>query len=255
MIQYVGEQEECLEEEFLVNNSFFETNSWDKKCSNLTLTLSSADFMMIIPWPERQQKQLTITISKPFGNLCYDSEMFVVVKLISSDSVSSSIHFDIALLWRFQNNSLPVQWTVWEFDFLQMIHLYIGVNAHIPLESLGSLHFLNIPVNTRNHTTSECDVHVQHMFDNQQTYEHQFNGTTSDSDETFCLFSTCYTPYTRKNASWNSTQTFCQQYNQSLLTINSDIEANFIEEIIFTNLDIYYCPVIFLNMKQDEQVI
>ena len=51
-------------------------------------------------------------------------------------------------------------------------------------------------------------------------------------DYVHCVLSTCYYLYPyQTNASWNSAQTLCQQDGRQLLTMNSDMKAQFIENI------------------------
>ena len=57
-----------------------------------------------------------------------------------------------------------------------------------------------------------------------------------------------------KSISWNSAEKICQEDHMQLLTIDSDIEARFIKNILSRDPNLYYSPVIFLNMKQYNKV-
>ena len=78
-----------------------------------------------------------------------------------------------------------------------------------------------------------------------------------ERDYKHCLMSSCYFIYPYEtNASWNSAQRLCQQDGMQLLTVNSDVKAQFIEDILHDYIYLYFPrdPLLFLNMKQDDKV-
>ena len=248
-----SKRQECSEKEVSVSDGFKSEHLHGIMCTGITVNISNAVCNIIYPWPTKNQ--MSITISRLSTKLCFDGEIFVLMKLTSNEDHEGSMKLDVALLWVLKYKT--IRWTIYDIDFLDTVDIFVGVNAsHIPLTPSDSLHFFNIPQSARNlsiNTSCEHVIRVENKVQPFPTGQHQLF-ETKDSDETFCLFSTCYTSYTRMNASWNSADIFCQQRNQQIFIINSDIKAKFIEYIIFTDVDIYYSPVIFLNMQQDGQV-
>ena len=246
-IHNFNDEQECLEKEVSVRDGFELENAHGQWCRNTKVNVSNAVYHESYNFPKKNQ--LSIAISRLSTTSCFDGEIFVLIKLMSfetGDNHGASVNLDIALLWMLEYKTIP--WTIYDIDFLDTVHLYVGVNAtHIPLSETDSLHSFSLPQMVRNlsiNTSCEHIIRVEHKEQPLSTGQRKLF-KTNKSDETFCLFSTCYKAYTRMNASWSSEDIFCRERNQQIFIINSDIKAKFTEDILFTDVDIYYSPVIF----------
>ena len=251
------QKRECFQDEVFASNSYLRRPADGIKCSSLNVTLSNAVFFTDVLWPDLRgtdsSNQMTIDFSRLSKNNCSEGEIYFVIKLISDENYA--MNFNISLFWMLKYDK--IQWKLWGIASLTRVEIYAAVNLHILSQNTDILDYLDILSNDRHHgINSSCEItfKVMHKLEESNEDQHQLYGSANSSDGTFCLFSTCYMPYMRINASWNSADIFCQRRNQQLLTINSDIKAKFIQEVISTDFNIYYSPVIFLNMKQDEQV-
>ena len=191
---------------------------------------------------------------------CTNSEIYIVIRQPFETSSSPFDWKNVEFLWKMKGDKF--QWTVWHpMKSIGKVYLYITVNVINLTTTDNDLHShysINI---APNHATHNCKqmIRVEHQIEKEQESVSIPLDKTRLSHEMFCIFFSCYFPYIRKNVSWNSADIFCRENKQQLLTINSDVKSKFIDSILFRGIwspdfNMYYSPVIFLNMKQDNKV-
>ena len=69
----------------------------------------------------------------------------------------------------------------------------------------------------------------------------------------YCVLRYCYSIYTVPVASWTSAADVCEKQHEQLLTINSDLEAKIITDVIIKHQAVLLSPVVFLNLRKESQ--
>ena len=223
------------------------------KCSSTTVGLSDGTYGRIFTWLEGYQMNIRVSVSHELQH-CSAREIYIVIKIHYSVYFEKRIFLQYTYIWKMEQDRF--EWTIWDYGdsvlaafnrsilYSHRTELYIAVKSH----SRNNVEqYSNI---------SSCyqTMHIEHQ--NKKVHgphPHHF----PKRDYEHCLLSTCYFLYPyRTNASWNSAQTLCQKDGRQLLTINSDIKAQFIENILHNYLYLYFTmePLLFLNMKKDDKV-
>ena len=201
------------------------------------------------------QTNISLSISS-VDQQCAMKEKYVYLEYLYDNHL-------LSFTWTIRNDTF--QWTFADFSITNIItiHVYIAIYSHgsttlndiIMGSKPGNLVF-----NSPSNTSLKCRYNIR-LEDSSQPVESKSNQSKSNlrvpmvfnsNRHAFCFLNICYYTYTRRNTSWNSAKDLCEEYGQQLLTINSDVEAKFIDKILYTDIDRALSPVLFLNMKHNS---
>ena len=253
-------EEHCPKITFPISKQFYVARSTTPKCSSTTVGLSDGIYAKSFTSSEGYQMNIQVYTSDELQH-CTAREVYIVIKHVLSYKTSnlSEVMHNIHI-WKMEQDRFEL--TIWGFIDSQLtpygrsvrflsrsFELYISVKSH-------SHNNVELYPNI-----SSCyqTMHIEH----QNKKAHDVNPSAkkyiylNKRDSVHCLLSTCYVLYPfRTNVSWNSAQTLCQQDGMQLLTMNSDIKAQFIENILYDYIYLHFArdPLLFLNMKQDDKV-
>ena len=190
---------------------------------------------------------------------CTSQEIYIVIKLKYHKIIDGDdVLFAYIYVWRMEQNKF--EWTIWDYGE-SALQAPNGNTYALTIELL-----ITVKSHSRNNVElypniSSCYQTIRIEHQNKKVHDPHHGAKIhkyfSERDYVHCLLSTCYYLYPfRTNASWNSAQTLCRQNGSQLLTMNSDIKAEFIENIIYEYIYLYFPrdPLLFLNMKQDDKV-
>ena len=228
----------------LQNNESFEPLIFaTPTCSSTTVDFSDGIYGRVFNWITGYPINIQVSISHELQH-CTEREIYIVIKLlIIKFTPTRKLIMSATSIWKMEQDRFE-----WEYPadliFSNRLELFISVKRHRRnnVELYPNISSCNQTMLIEHQSKKVHDPHPQHFYD--RDYEH-------------CLLSTCYTLYPfRTNVSWNGAQTLCQQDGMQLLTINSDIKAQFIENILHVYVYLYFArhPLLFLNMKQDDKV-
>ena len=149
------------------------------------------------------------------------------------------------------------EWAIWDYG---------DSVVHAPKSTIYPF-FMELFISVKSHSRNNVYLYPNNSICYQimrieRQYKKGHDGAKTDKyvdarDYVHCLLFTCYYLYPfRTNSSWNSAQALCQQDGRQLLTINSDIKAQFIHNILHDYIYVYFPrdPLLFIDMKQDDKV-
>ena len=76
----------------------------------------------------------------------------------------------------------------------------------------------------------------------------------SQDKKRYCVPAGSYYIYTKSSISWTAAFHMCKKQNQSLLSINSELEMRAVRNIIARHQHLSFSPVLFLNLKRNSNV-
>ena len=175
-------------------------------------------------------------------NVCTNNSY---VNSVLLDMVCESQHEDCYhFQWNLDENF--VNWTivstsVKEYKVVVVITQTDAAGSHLKLDAAS---------------LSRCSETLQgHIYHNTSIAEENYIQQKMSEATRYCIHSSCYTMCIKESVSWNTACNTCQENNQYLLTINSDLEAKIISDIIESNQHLMVSPILFLNLKKNNQVI
>ena len=237
---------------------FFALDFDTPKCSSTTIDLSDGMYAKGFFWMQGYQMNIQVSISEELQQ-CMTREIYIGIRLCYQSKLG---YFAYTYIWKMVQDRF--EWTIWDYGkpaFYSIVPLH---NVHIYIELYISVksHSHNIVEPYPNIRSCNQTMRIEHQ--NNKVHEvldlnHRAKKymNLNETDYEHCLLSTCYYLYPfRTNVSWNGAQTLCQQDGMQLLTMNSDIKDQFIENILYHYIYLYFArdPLLFLNMKQDDKV-
>ena len=229
------------------------TMTTSDKCSSSTFVLSDGLYGKKFFWYISFQLKIQVSVS-PALNHCAAREIYVVIIYKWTC---------IAYIWKMKQDMF--EWTIWDSydarsfyfeDKTNLIELYIFAKS--PSDTNITLYPNISPCNQTMHIKDQHgklphDITVIDRIRDKIIWRHMYN---RGRHNIYCLLFTCYFVHWKMNVSWHSAQNFCKQNNMQLLTMNSDIKAQFIQVILWIYLWRNHLrnPILFLNMKQAYKV-
>ena len=254
-------EEQCSKGTIYQRNNFSNVPFFiTSKCSSTTVGLSDGVYGKRFTWILEYQMYIQVSISHEL-QYCTSQEIYIVIKLRYEKIIDreAELHESMRIyIWRMEQDRF--EWTIWDYGASALLRP--NSNTY----SLGIELFISVKRHSRNNVElypniSSCYQTIRIEHQNKKVddphYGAKIHKYFDARDYVHCLLSTCYYLYPfRANASWNSAQALCQQDGRQLLTMNSDIKAQFIENILYEYIYLYFPrdPLLFLNMKQDDKV-
>ena len=265
---------------FQGTESFNALSSTTPKCSSTAVGLSDGIYGRELTWIWGYQMNIQVSISHKLQH-CTAREIYIMIKIDSLIGLKPGTFVDGQNIYIWKMEQDRFECTILDYAYgpvyikdseyskmyyrLTKTHYRFIEKFYIPL---GIKLYISVKRHSRNNVELHPDIsscnqtmHIEHQ--NKKVYDFNPRARKPTSiylDErgyVHCLLSTCYFLYPfRTNASWNSAQTLCQQDGRQLLTVNSDIKAQFIDDILHNYNYLYFArhPPLFLNMKQDDKV-
>ena len=238
-------EERCSEIAFpkLQDNESFEPLIFaTPKCSSTAIDFSDGIHGRAFTWIYGYQMNIQVSIPHELQH-CTAREIYIVILLLRGH-VRSGIFTSISI-WKMEQDRF--EWEYADFTFVNRLELYISVKSH---RRNNVALYPNI---------SSCNqtMLIEHQSKKVHDHRNSVNIYLDERDYEHCLLSMCYILYPfRTNVSWSGAQTLCQQDGMQLLTMNSDIKSQFIENILDDYKYLYFPrdPLLFLNMKQDDKI-
>ena len=231
----------------------------DEVCATGSLYTTQGVYRKIIPFrPGSQMKVVISCLYEQETDACLRKDAMVYITLVSK------MQFDVEtiLQYTWTMNHDVLEWTISDFTDPKVNLAYIIVTFGVNLKQTHDPPYSTMNTDAR-FTTPTYSVsipeHCRYRLQLDYLVESpartdMISRVYTTHSHTYCFLTTCYFVHARLNSSWDSAKELCESHDYRLLTVNSDIEAKFIDGLLSSDLYSIFSPIVFLNMKQTTQV-